>query len=193
MNAFRFYHVNLPSTVEIADNNGKVLEEMTLSDTYLKVDMLKEKYNNFVYGFMKQKQRMKKIGYTGEMRNLFLKSEFRGNEVGLDGFILDVMRGRDAGTARFIDYFPMCMNRKIKKWKDLEKFFETNHFDLLKSFYVNVNDIELMVGILLERRRGNNIGKIGGCLVAEQFYRYRYGDRFFYAHPNNPHPFTSGM
>lgn len=68
MNAFRFYHVNLPSTIQMADNTGKVLEELPLSDTYMKVDMLKEKYNNFVYGFMKQKQRMKKIGYTDEVR-----------------------------------------------------------------------------------------------------------------------------
>lgn len=116
-----------------------------------------------------------------------------GKDVGVDGFILDVMRSRDTGTAPFIDYYQMCTNSVVKNWKDLKSHFETDHFELMQQLYKDVSDIELMVGILLEKRRGNFIGKIGGCLVAEQFYRYRYGDRFFYAHPNNPYPFSSSL
>lgn len=127
------------------------------------------------------------------MRNLFLKTKYRNQDVGVDGFILDVMRSRDSGTARFIDYYGMCQSKKINNWEDLESDFENEHFKLLKEMYTHVRDIDLMVGILLEKRCGNLMGNIGGCLVAKQFSNFKYGDRFFYSHRNNPHSFTPGM
>lgn len=72
-------------------------------------------------------------------------------------------------------------------------YFEKEHFELLQQLYENVKDIELMVGILLKKRCRNLMGKISGCLVAEQFYRYKYVDRFFYSHNNNPHKFSTGF
>lgn len=125
-----------------------------------------------------------------QIRNLFVKNLYNGKEAGADTFLHDVMRGRDGGLRSFIDYFPLCLSRKIECWCDLKAYFEKDHFELLRKIYKNFKDIELMVGVLLEKRYGNEMGKIGGCIVAEQFYRHKYGDRFFYSHPNGPYPFT---
>lgn len=103
------------------------------------------------------------------------------------------MRSRDSGTASYISYYRMCFSKKIESWKDLKPYFKRDHFKLLQHLYQNVNDIESMVGILLEKRHGNFIGKIGGCLVAEQFHRFKYGDRYFYSHRDNPHRFSAGF
>lgn len=110
----------------------------------------------------------------------------------MDLSILDIMRSRDAGSPPFIDFFPRCLKNVIKTWKGLKSYFEEDHLALLQQMYNKVEDIELFTGILLEKRNGNSLGKIGRCLVADQFHRYRYGDRFFYAHTNNPRKFSSG-
>lgn len=72
MNAFRFFHVNLPSTVEMVNKNGRIVEEILLSNTYGQLDMLKTKYNNILRGLMQQKQRMNRAAYTEEVRLMIL-------------------------------------------------------------------------------------------------------------------------
>lgn len=122
-----------------------------------------------------------------QLRNLFLKV----NGAGADNMIIDVMRDRDSGSAPFIDYYPMCTGKKIETWHDLEDDFEKEHWEMLQHLYKDVKDIEIMVGVLFEKRKENFMGKISGCLTAIQFHRYKYGDRFFYTHRDHPHSFTN--
>lgn len=190
--AFRWFHAFIPSTIEIVNENYEVEEEILLSDTYLNLDLFQKKYYGFLRGVMKQKQQMHRAGYTGELRNKFVKVLFNGKIAGADGFLLDVMRGRDGGIQPFIYFYSWCFSIKIKCWCDLKPYFEREHYKLLRKMYKNVEDIDLIVGILLEKRCGNEMGKIGGCIVLEQFYRFKYGDRFFYSHQDLPHSFTSG-
>lgn len=128
-----------------------------------------------------------------QLRNLFLKLKYRGKEAGADTMIIDVMRDRDVGSAPFIDYYEMCFSKKIETWQDLEPYFEKEHFKMLQQLYKNVRDIEIMIGVLFEKRKENYMGKISGCITAEQFYRYKYGDRFFYTHRNSPHKFSTSI
>lgn len=128
-------------------------------------------------------------------RNLFFKAKYRGHVVGVDGLMLDIMRNRDGGVPPFIDYYPMCLNINIESWNDLRPFFKRSHFKLLRQLYEKVEDIEFMVGLLLEKREdgGNTMGKIGRCIVAKEFYNKKHGDRFFYTHQNVPHRFSKGL
>lgn len=102
------------------------------------------------------------------------------------------MRSRDSGTAPFINYYEYCLKKKITCWEDLRPHFNENEYKLLRKSYEDFRDVDLLTGILLERHRQNEIGPIGGCIIAEQFHRLKYGDRYFYSHPTNPHPFTPG-
>jgi len=63
----------------------------------------------------------------------------------------------------------------------------------LKKNYNSVNDIDLMVGILLEELSdGAIVGPTARCLIADGFYRYKAGDRFFYDVQGQPGSFTDG-
>lgn len=103
-----------------------------------------------------------------------------------------MMRSRDDGAAPFIYYFPKCASTHIKSWRDIKPYFETEHYKLLRKLYKCVEDIDLYAGLLLEKRCNNLMGLIGGCIVAQQFHNFRFGDRFFYSHPNNGYNFTLG-
>lgn len=104
-----------------------------------------------------------------------------------------MMRARDDGSPPYIYYFPKCVSTHIKHWCDLKPFFEYKHYKLLQKLYKHIWDIELFAGVLLEKRCNNLMGPIGGCLVAQQFHNLRFGDRFFYSHPNIPYKFTPGL
>lgn len=129
-----------------------------------------------------------------QLRNYLFKKEYRGEFVGNDQVILDVMRSRDAGTAPYIKYYRPCLSKGISDWSDLEPYFERQHYKLLKRLYEHVHDIDLVVGLLLEKRlKSSQYGAIASCLIAEEYYRLKYGDRFFYSHPTNPYKFSSGL
>lgn len=64
---------------------------------------------------------------------------------------------------------------------------------MLKELYHSVNDIDLIVGLLLEKIcDGAIVGPTTRCLIADGFYRYKAGDRFFYDVQGQPGSFTPG-
>jgi len=63
----------------------------------------------------------------------------------------------------------------------------------LKKLYNSVNDIDLMVGLLLEKHsEGAIVGPTARCIIADGFYRFKAGDRFFYDVQGQPSSFTNG-
>lgn len=61
-------------------------------------------------------------------------------------------------------------------------------------FYATVDDIDFFVGILLEAKmNGSFVGPTAGCIIADSFYRYRNGDRYFYDVQGQPGSFTTGL
>jgi peroxidase len=65
----------------------------------------------------------------------------------------------------------------------------------LVQLYPTVDDIELYVGGMLEMKAKDAlVGPTFQCLIAEAFYRYKFGDRFFYEHSGHlPSEFTKGI
>jgi len=65
---------------------------------------------------------------------------------------------------------------------------------LLKQYYDSVEDIDLLVGALLEPRvDGGMVGETARCIIADGFYRIRYGDRFFCDVEGQSGSFTKGI
>lgn len=65
---------------------------------------------------------------------------------------------------------------------------------LLKKFYADVVDIDLIVGSLLEKpAEGAMVGETARCIIADGFYRIRYGDRLFCDVQGQPGSFTQGF
>lgn len=59
--------------------------------------------------------------------------------------------------------------------------------------YECVDDVDLFVGGSMERAvQGSILGHTFQCIVGEQFYRTRVGDRFFYDNSEMIHSFSPG-
>jgi len=63
----------------------------------------------------------------------------------------------------------------------------------LKNLYSCVDDIDFIVGALLEMpAEGSKVGLTSRCIIADNFYRQKIGDRFFYDILGQPGSFTPG-
>lgn len=132
-----------------------------------------------------------------QIRNLLFKTNYKGEKVGRDLLLVDILRGRDTGIPPYVDFFKTCLKTEIRSWDDLAPYFEQRDLELLKSIYNDgddsFKDIDAIVGMLLEERVHGLFGEIGACIIADQFHRTKCGDRFFHTHPSNPYPFTESL
>lgn len=72
------------------------------------------------------------------------------------------------------------------------QFLFQNIYELQKLYY-SVDDIDFLVGALLETPEDDAlVGNTSRCVVGDFFYRSRVGDRFFYDNEAQPGKFTKG-
>lgn len=56
-----------------------------------------------------------------------------------------------------------------------------------------MNDIDLLVGMMLEKLSDDAlVGPTARCIIADGFYRFKAGDRYFYDVQGQPGSFTPG-
>ncbi|XP_053203236.1 peroxidase-like [Panonychus citri] len=110
---------------------------------------------------------------------------------GLDLVGLNVMRGRDHGIPGYIHFVEYCFGQKIKSWTDLYEYIPKNQVNKLQSIYKDLEDLELFVGGISEKRmKGSAMGPTFACINGMQFYHSKFGDRFWYEHGNEAGSFT---
>jgi hypothetical protein len=65
--------------------------------------------------------------------------------------------------------------------------------DVLANLYENVNDIDYYPAGLLEKPKpGAILGHTFQCIIGEMFFRWKFGDRFYYEFGNQTGTFSSG-
>ncbi|KOX68884.1 Peroxidasin [Melipona quadrifasciata] len=83
-----------------------------------------------------------------------------------------------------------CLEDHIQNFEDLKHFMHPRHVSLLESVYSQVEDIDLLLGGILETpRNGATVGPTFECLLKRQFVKMRNSDRFWYENDIPP----SGM
>lgn len=138
---------------------------------------------------------------------------FRGsNPFGLDLAAINVHRGRDHGIRSYNDYVEVSGHHRISSFEEFGpevsnssmklsfKFHSNNTIiyfskigEKLKTVYAHPDDIDLWVGGLTEVARNDGlVGPTFGDIIADQFSKFRQGDRYFYEHSPaiNPGAFT---
>ncbi|KAG4078179.1 hypothetical protein HA402_002231 [Bradysia odoriphaga] len=188
--AFRVFHKAMPSTINLYGRDKKIKMSHPFSDmNSTRMIDLEEQYNELVQGQIFDPLFFG--GFSNELRNKFSKNP---SGMGGDLHSTDIKRGRNHGVPSFVDYILYCTNRltHINSWRDLYPYFTRDSLEILQTVYESPKDIDLLVGLIGERRddRYAMFGKIGACIVAEQFKRYKFGDRFFYQWTDGPYPFT---
>lgn len=187
--SFRSFHTYVPADVNFIADDGTKLKTIKLSDTIEKSTLIENNFDNLLRGMLYDPLAIGRPGYSKQLRNLFEKNDCG---IGIDVFAMDVMRGRDFGVVPYIDFFVMCGHNAIKSWKDLKQYFSNSDLQVLMRIYADIDDIDLLVGILLEVKSYGRHGVIGGCILVEQFYRLKTSNRFFYTFKDSPYPFAQG-
>lgn len=103
----------------------------------------------------------------------------------IDIMAIDVQRGRDMGMAGYNRFRQFCRKKNfgaVASFDDLHNEISSDDIKMLKSLYGNVNDIDLVVGMMLEQVWAGDriVGPTIACIIAEQFRRLKFGDRFYY-------------
>ncbi|CAG9541076.1 unnamed protein product [Cercopithifilaria johnstoni] len=95
---------------------------------------------------------------------------------------INIQRGRDHGLPGYIAFRRWCNLSVPETWDDLADDIPDNSIRAkLKELYGHPGNIDLWVGLILERRlAGALVGPTIGCILGDQFRRLRTGDRFWY-------------
>lgn len=112
-----------------------------------------------------------------------------GNPNGLDIASLNIQRGRDHAVRPYNDYREASSNSRITDFYE----FNDDIARKLENVYDHPDDIDLWVGGLLEGAvLGGVVGPTFADIIADQFSRFRKGDRYFHEHHSliNPGAFT---
>lgn len=183
--AFRYIHSFIPSQFSLYNIE---MQNRSLNFSDAKVKLLESSYDDFLGGLLQQKMRL--VGYTSEILNKLFKNK---DGLGLDLLSIDIFRGRDHGVPAYHKYRKMCnMKTNIKVFNDLAPHIPNRVIVQMRQTYKTVFDVDLLVGGAMENiaqknETVENLGFFGPtfhCLIAEQFYRLKAGDFYFFTHQN---------
>lgn len=106
---------------------------------------------------------------------------------------LFIHMGRDHGLPGYTNYLKQCENLTISRFEDLKKAgFTTEYIKALKYLYSVPQDIDILVGALLERAiPGAIVGPTFKCLLKNQFILLKQSDRFWYENDLPPSSLTT--
>ncbi|XP_071450051.1 peroxidase-like [Hetaerina americana] len=132
---------------------------------------------------------------TKEVTNKLFKIK---KPFGQDLVSTDIQRGRDHGLPTYNDMREMCGLSRAQDFEHFKDVMSEKSIMQLKSLYRSANDVDLLVGGGLEEHCVDGdvsvlVGPTFGCIIAEQFFRWRSGDRYFFDHAQGPGKFTKAQ
>lgn len=191
---FRVFHNYINSNINFYNPDGKITMSKPLSDMnsgLVNILETQSERDNMLRGLLNDP--INENGPSVEILNKIFKNS---KGFGIDLAAVDIQRGRDHGVPAFYTYISYCIDKhfKLTTWEDLKPFFDDLAMADLKKMYKSPKDVDLIVGVFLEKRTGLYalFGKIGRCVVCEQMKRSKFGDRFFYQLTDSPIRYTKG-
>jgi peroxidase len=141
---------------------------------------LDNNFDDLAKGLATQPQESTDINFDKEIKHFLFRN---GRKLGSDLRSIDIHRNRDHGLASYNDYREFCGLPRAKRWEDYADLIAPQVIANLRSLYESHDDVDLTVGASLESHvDGTQAGPTFLCILTEQFFRTRVGDRFFYEH-----------
>ncbi|KAK0094752.1 hypothetical protein PV326_010089 [Microctonus aethiopoides] len=190
--AFRVLHSLVAGYLKLVDEKRSPSSHkfLRLSDWFLRPSIIAKADNldDLTRGLADQPEQTRDEFYDHEITEFL----FRGrNRLGGDLRSIDIQRGRDHGIATYNDYREFCGLRRARNWADFSDYISPNNIEKLSRLYEQPDDVDLSVGGSLEINAGGALtGPTFLCILIEQFYRTRVGDRFWFETPNSVAAFT---
>ncbi|XP_045535396.1 peroxidase isoform X2 [Papilio machaon] len=174
--AFHFVNTLFDQDIEFVDVDNNVVAER-LKDNYFKPELITAKggLEKLLRGMVSQKSQNSDLNYDDDLRHHWLG--------GLDVLAIDIQRGRDHGLPGYVQYRTLCGLPHATDFQQLSDVIPQQTVDKLSKLYDRVVDIDLVVGMMAETPLpGSLLGTTATCLIKEQLWRTRSGDRYFYTH-----------
>ncbi|XP_047998501.1 peroxidase-like isoform X2 [Leguminivora glycinivorella] len=184
--AFRHFHTLIRGYLQLISESRKLLGAVRLSDWFNRPLILEvgHTFEDLARGLTTQPQDFSDQYWTSEITQFLFK---RNNTVGGDLRATDIQRGRDHGLASYVATRAACGLPVPRTFHDMTDYISPKNVLILKHLYASPADVDVVVAGSLER---NVPGALAGptflCILTEQFYRTRVGDRYFYENGADP-------
>ncbi|XP_025194656.1 peroxidase-like isoform X2 [Melanaphis sacchari] len=191
--ASRALHAIIPIAVNLMNKDYEIEKSIRLTDWMTKSDLIpiNDNFDKLLKGFIETPGRVFQPSYNFDISNYLFPLPNEPLYKGRDLLALDIGRGQDVGLQPYNQLRHLCGYPLAKNFEDLADLIHIKDISKLKKHYYSVNDIDLIVGLLLEKPSdGAIVGPTTQCLFAENFYRFKAGDRFFYDVKGQPGSFT---
>ncbi|XP_050540461.1 peroxidase-like isoform X2 [Daktulosphaira vitifoliae] len=190
--AYRVPHNIIPNQLNYFDERHNYIMSVNLTDWMDNPEQLQYESNldHLMIGMSDTAGRKNQPSYNNLISNVMFHFHYPG-ATDMSLIASDIQRGRDTGLPPYFVVRQQCRLSAVRSFEDLHAFMPPNEVNILKKTYNSVYDIDLIVGMLLEiPEQDSMIGPTAKCIIADGFYRYRYGDRFFFDVPGQPGSFS---
>ncbi|CAI6354745.1 unnamed protein product [Macrosiphum euphorbiae] len=162
-----------------------IVSEWNLKENYNKPsNLMKDFWNRMLTGLYVQATQKIDMVFTEMLTNYLYVMDQNYYSFGMDIVSLDIQRSRDHGIPSYTQFRKYCGLKDIENVQDLSEIMVEGSADKLLKLYKTWNDIDLLVGALLEKHVDDAmVGPTMRCLIREQFVRTRIADRYFYDVP----------
>lgn len=147
-----------------------------------------DNYDSLARGLATQPEQLTDINFDAEIKHFLFR---RNRPFGNDLRAIDIQRNRDHGLASYNDFREFCGLPRAHNWEGFLDLISPQSVQNLKSIYASHEDVDVTVGGSLETHvAGTLAGPVFLCILTEQFYRTRVGDRYFYENGEKDTRFT---
>ncbi|XP_050293643.1 peroxidase-like [Anthonomus grandis grandis] len=179
--AFRFFHTLIAGQLDLVSEHRNSYGNIRISDWFNRPAILEQgnSFDELTRGLGTQPELAADFYHTREITQNWLRQP--GQQVGQDLKAICIQRNRDHGLASYNDYRHFCGLPKAHSFQDFSDVISKDNVERLASLYEHPDDVDLTVGGSLEAIvPGTLAGPTFLCILTEQFFRTRVGDRFWY-------------
>ncbi|XP_022901583.2 peroxidase-like isoform X1 [Onthophagus taurus] len=178
--AFRFFHSLIAGHLDLVGEYRNNMGNIRMSDWFNRPAVLEQgtNFDDLTRGMASQPELKSDRFHDSEITQfLFRMGQFFGQDLKA----ICIQRNRDHGLASYNDVRQFCGLGKASSFDDLLDVMTKDNVNRLANLYESVDDIDLTVGGSLEILvPGTLSGPTFLCILTEQFYRTRAGDRFWF-------------
>ncbi|XP_066254166.1 peroxidase-like [Euwallacea similis] len=179
--AFRYFHTLIAGQLDLVSEKRNSYGNVRLSDWFNRPAILEQgnSFDELTRGLGTQPQLAADPYHDTEITLNWLRQP--GQPLGQDLKAICIQRNRDHGLASYNDYRHFCGLPKARSFQDFLDVISTDNVARLASLYEHPDDVDLTVGGSLESIvPGTLTGPTFLCILTEQFFRTRVGDRFWF-------------
>ncbi|KAL1132705.1 hypothetical protein AAG570_010657, partial [Ranatra chinensis] len=180
--AFRYFHTAIQGQLQLIGEERSVYGALRLSDFLNRPGIVEEGNNldHLTRGMTTQSQEQVDQFHTSEITDFLFRN---GMPFGRDLKAIDIQRGRDHGLASYNDFREFCGLPRAGKFEEFSDYISSENIERLALLYAHPDDVDFIVGGALEAHVKDALsGPTFLCVLLDQFYRTRVGDRYFYEH-----------